>query len=68
MTAARPLLGLVFFGFGLNGPCNSSLPPAQGWAAVFIDELVTSRYFFPLVFGTQLLTGVALLTGAWRPW
>ena len=34
---------------------------------VFIDELVASRYFFPLVFGTQSLTGVALLTALRAP-
>ena len=66
--AARLLLGLVFFGFGLNGLLQLfPLPPAQGAAAVFIDGLVASRYFFPLLFVTYLFTGAALLTGRFVP-
>jgi len=66
--AARIFLGLVFFGFGLNGLLNLfPLPPAQGAAAVFIGGLVASRYFFPLLFVTYLLTGAALLTGQLVP-
>jgi len=67
-TAARVLLGLVFFGFGLNGFLHFiPLPPAEGAAAVFIGGLVASRYFFPLLFGTYLATGAALLTGRFVP-
>jgi len=66
--AARSLLGLVFFGFGLNGLLNLfPLPPAQGAAAVFVGGLIASRYFFPLLFVTYLLTGAALLTGRFVP-
>jgi len=67
-TAARVLLGLVFFGFGLNGLLNLfPLPPAQGGAAVFINGLIASRYFFPLLFATYLVTGSALLIGRFVP-
>jgi len=66
--AARIILGLVFFGFGLNGLLNLfPLPPAQGAAAVFIGGLAASRYFFPLLFVTYLLTGAALLTRQFVP-
>jgi len=66
--AARIILGLVFFGFGLNGLLNVfPLPPAQGAAAVLIGGLVASGYFFPLLFVTYLLTGAALLTGQFVP-
>jgi len=66
--AARVLLGLVFLGFGLNGLLNLfPLPPAQGAAAVFVGGLMASRYFFPLLFVTYLLTGAALLTGRFVP-
>jgi len=66
--ASRMLLGLVFFGFGLNGLLKLfPLPPAQGAAAVFIDGLVATRYFFPLLFVTYLFTGAALLTGRFVP-
>jgi hypothetical protein len=65
---ARVLLGLVFFGFGLNGLLHLfPLPPAQGAAAVFIDGLLASRYFFPLLFVTYLFTGTALVTGRFVP-
>jgi len=67
-TAARVLLGLVFFGFGLNGLLHLvPLPPAQGAAAVFINGLIASRHFFPLLFVTYLLTGAALLIGRFVP-
>jgi hypothetical protein len=66
--AARLLLGLVVFGFGLNGLLQLfPLPAAQGAAAVFIAGLVASRYFFPLLFVTYLFTGAALLTGCFVP-
>jgi uncharacterized membrane protein YphA (DoxX/SURF4 family) len=67
-TAARVLLGLVFFGLGLNGLLHLfPLPPAEGAAAVFINGLSASRYFFPLLFIAYLLTGAALLIGRFVP-
>ena len=67
-TAARVLLGLVFFGFGLNGLLRIlQLPPGEGAAAVFINGLIATRYFFPLLFLTYLLTGSALLIGRFVP-
>ena len=67
-VAARALLGLVFFGFGLNGLLHLfPLPPAQGAAAVFINGLIVSRYFFPLLFVIYVLTGTALLIGRFVP-
>jgi hypothetical protein len=68
MIAARLLLGLVLFGFGLNGLLQLfPLPASQGAAAVFIHGLAASRYFFPLLFVTYLFTGAALLTGRFVP-
>ena len=67
-TAARVLLGLVFFGFGFNGLFHIvPLPPGEGAAAMFINGLIASRYFFPLLFVTYLLTGAALLIGRFVP-
>jgi hypothetical protein len=66
--AARVLLGLVFFGIGLNGLLQLiPLPPAEGAAAVFMRGLIASRYFFPLLFVTYLLTGAALVIGCYVP-
>jgi len=68
VIAARLLLGLVFFGFALNFPLALfSLPPAQGEAAEFIDGLIASRYFLPLLFVTYFFTGAALLMGRFVP-
>jgi len=40
MKTARLVLGVVFFGFGLNGLLKLfPLPPAQGAAAMFIAGL-----------------------------
>jgi hypothetical protein len=67
-VAARVLHGIVFFGFGLNGLLHLfPLPPAQGAAAVFINGLVASRYFFPLLFVIYLVTGTALVIGRFVP-
>lgn len=67
-VATRVLLGLVFFGFGLNGLLQLfPLPPAQGAAAVFINGLIASRYFFPLLFVIYVLTGTALVIGRFVP-
>ena len=66
--AARVLLGLVFFGIGSNGLLRLvPLPPAEGAAAVFINGLIASRYFFPLLFVTYLLAGAALVIGCFVP-
>jgi len=68
MKTARLVLGVVFFGFGLNGLLKLfPLPPAQGEAAVFIGGLVASHYFFPLLFATYLFSGAALLIGRFVP-
>ena len=67
-VATRVLLGLVFFGFGLNGLMQLfPLPPAQGAAAVFINGLIASRYLFPLLFVIYVLTGTALVIGRFVP-
>jgi hypothetical protein len=58
----------VFLGFGLNGLLHLfPLPPAQGAAAVFINGLVASRYFFPLLFVVYVVTGAALVIGRFVP-
>ena len=67
-VTSRILLGLVFLGFGLNGLLHLfPLPPAQGAAAVFINGLIASRYFFPLLFAIYELTGTALVMDRFVP-
>jgi hypothetical protein len=62
--AARVLLGLVFFVFGLNGlhPFMAN-PPATPAAAAFFGALLATHYMFFLIFGTQVLGGALLLIG-----
>ena len=67
-TTARVLHGLVFLGFGLNGLLHLfPLPPAQGAAAAFINGLIASRYFFPLLFAIYVVAGTTLLIGRFVP-
>lgn len=68
IAAARILLGLVFFVFGLNGFLHFiPMQPLGGAAAQFMGGLAASRYLLPLLFGTQTLAGLALLIGRFVP-
>jgi uncharacterized membrane protein YphA (DoxX/SURF4 family) len=71
----RTLFGLTFTFFGLNGvlmplfgielmPAPSELPAA---AAAFLQAMADTRYMLPLIGGTQLVSGLMLLTGIWAP-
>lgn len=67
-TAARGLLGLLFFVFGLNGFLNfMPMPPLAGPAGDFIGALAASGYMFPLIKGTEVLAGALLLAGRLVP-
>src|SRR6267378_3346862 len=68
-TIARILMGLAFTAFGLIGLLNlmpppKTLPPGVG---EFMAGLKATRYFFPLLFGTQLLVGILLLLNRFVP-
>jgi len=66
--AARLLLGSVFFVFGLNGFLHFiPQPPPSGLAAVFLGGLGASGYMFPLIKGTEVVTGLLLLSGRYVP-
>lgn len=67
-VAARTLLGLVFFVFGLNGFLHfMPQPPLPEAALPFIGGLAKAGYFFPLLKGTEVLAGVLLLSGRFVP-
>lgn len=62
---ARVFLGLVFFVFGLNGflhfiPNPSTMPE-------FATALLKTGYMFPLIAGTQVISGALLLIGRFVP-
>lgn len=67
-TAARLLLGLVFFIFGLNGFFHFiPQPPMEGPPAAFVGALVASGYLMALVKGVETVAGFLLLTGRQVP-
>src|SRR5438105_5696129 len=66
--AARVVLGLVFFVFGLNGFLHFlPQPPMSGPPADFLGALIASGYMFPLVKGTEVAAGALLLSGRFVP-
>ena len=68
IPAARIALGLIFFVFGLNGFLHFlPQPPMSGPPAAFGGALLATGYMFPLIKGTEVLGGVALLSGRYVP-
>lgn len=66
--ALRTLLGLIFFVFGLNGFFHFlPQPPLPEDAGTFLGALFASGYFFPLLKGTEVLAGAALLSNRFVP-
>jgi uncharacterized membrane protein YphA (DoxX/SURF4 family) len=66
--AARIVLGLVFFVFGLNGFLHFlPQPPMSGPPAEFFGALFATGYMLPLIKGTEVVAGVLLLAGRYVP-
>jgi uncharacterized membrane protein YphA (DoxX/SURF4 family) len=69
-TAARILLGLIFFVFGLNGFLNF-LPepstPLPDRALAFFGALMKTGYMIPLIKGTEVVVGILLLANRFVP-
>ncbi|BDA77130.1 hypothetical protein LPTSP3_g00600 [Leptospira kobayashii] len=58
----RYILGTIFFVFGLNGFFQFlPAPPMPEAAGTFIGGIISSGYLFPLLKGTEVLAGAALL-------
>ena len=67
-TGSRLLLGLIFFVFGLNGFLNFlPQPPLPESAMGFIGGVASAPYFFPVLKGTEVISGLLLLTGFAAP-
>lgn len=67
-TGSRVLLGLIFFVFGLNGFLHFLPQPALPEGAMaFLGGLASSGYFFPVLKGTEVISGLLLLTGIAAP-
>lgn len=68
VLAARSLLGLGFFVFGLNGFLHFlPQPPMSGVPAQFLGGLFAAGYMLPLIKGTEVVTGLLLLSGRYVP-
>jgi uncharacterized membrane protein YphA (DoxX/SURF4 family) len=67
-TAARILMGLIFFVFGLNGFLQFlPQPPPPARALAFAMALIQTGYLFPLLKGTEVLVGILLLSNRFVP-
>lgn len=66
---ARLLLGLVFFASGLFGLVSAPPPPADLPADMlaFVNGMMASKYFFPLLKGTEMVCGALLLINWYVP-
>jgi putative oxidoreductase len=70
VIAARVVLGLIYFVFGLNFflhfiPMNGPTPSPQ--AEAFTTGLFQSGYFFPFLKGLEVIFGALLLAGVFVP-
>lgn len=67
-TAARVVLGLVFFVFGLNFFLHFlPEPPITGKAGEFMGGMMVSGYLLQLVHATEAIAGAALLARRFVP-
>jgi hypothetical protein len=67
-SVARVFMGLVFTVFGLNGFLNFiPAPPISGNALTFMSGLLASGYLLPLLKGTEVVTGLLLLSNRYVP-
>jgi len=64
---ARPLLGLIFLVFGLNGFLHFiPMPPPTGVALQFFMAMIATHYWV-VIFGVQVIGGVLLLVNRYIP-
>ena len=64
----RLFLGAIFTIFGLNGFLHFiPMPPPSQEMQSFMGGLMGSGYFFPLLKGTEILCGLAFLSGLYVP-
>ena len=63
-VAARILLGLPFFVFGLNGFLHfMPQPELPAEAGAFMGALAATGYMFPVIKGIEVVAGLMLLAG-----
>ncbi len=62
----RVLMGLVFAGGGIAFFFTTP-PPLEGPMADFFNGMVATKYFFPLLKGTEIVCGLILISGLFVP-
>lgn len=63
VMVVRLLLGLIFTVFGLNGFLHFlPMPPPEGVMGEMMGVYMHMGYMFPLIFATQVVGGVLLLS------
>lgn len=69
VIAARIVLGLIYFVFGLNFFLHfiPTPPSAGGVADAFLGGLFQSGYFFPMLKSIEVVLGALLLVGVFVP-
>jgi uncharacterized membrane protein YphA (DoxX/SURF4 family) len=68
IIAARVVLGLAFFVFGLNGFLHFiPQPPISGPPADFLGAMIATGYLFSLLKATEVVCGALLLAGRFVP-
>ena len=69
VVAARIVLGLIYFVFGLNFFFHflPTPPSAGGVADAFVGGLFQSGYFFPMLKSIEVVLGALLLIGLFVP-
>lgn len=66
ILVARILLGLAFFGGGINHIINAHTMPMPGDAGVYLNLLITTKYM-TIVGLLQLIGGLLVLVGRFVP-
>ena len=68
LLAAQVLLGLIFVLFGVNFFVPFiPIPPPNEAAGAFLGALFGTGYMFPWIKVTEIICGLALLTGMFAP-
>lgn len=62
------IFGLFWFIFGLNGLFHFfPIPAPPQDSAYFMEALQRSGYALPMIYGMEVVGGVMLLLGGWKP-
>lgn len=62
------IFGLFWFIFGLNGLFHFfPIPAPPQDSAYFMEAMQRSGYVLPMIYGMEVVGGVMLLLGGWKP-